>query len=161
MNYKIKSAFDNLKKNIIIYILLWIFIAITLISPFTYSKLVATKVGGNFDLGVFLDYLSISIAHPFLAFEKILNAGMISEFVKMLMGFTFIFTILIIVGIFKSLSKSEYDNIEHGSSDWCKNGEQYAILSNKKGIILAENNYLPVDKRGNVNVLVVGRFRFW
>ena len=30
-----------------------------------------------------------------------------------------------------------------------------------KGIILAEKHYLPVDKRGNVNVLVVGRFRFW
>ena len=34
-------------------------------------------------------------------------------------------------------------------------------LDKNKGIILAENNYLPVDKRGNVNVLVVGRFRFW
>ena len=42
-----------------------------------------------------------------------------------------------------------------------KIGEQYQILNNKKGIVLAENNYLPVDKRGNVNVLVVGRFRFW
>ncbi len=29
-------------------------------------------------------------------------------------------------------------------------------MNNKKGIVLAENNYLPVDKRGNVNVLVVG-----
>ena len=37
-----------------------------------------------------------------------------------------------------------------------KIGEQYQILNNKKGIVLAENNYLPVDKRGNVNVLVVG-----
>ena len=37
-----------------------------------------------------------------------------------------------------------------------KIGEQYQILNNKKGIVLAENNNLPVDKRGNVNVLVVG-----
>ena len=29
------------------------------------------------------------------------------------------------------------------------------------GIILAEKEYLPTDKRGNVNVLVVGRFRCW
>ena len=35
------------------------------------------------------------------------------------------------------------------------------ILDKNKGIVLAENNYLPVDKRGNVNVLVVGRIRFW
>ena len=36
-----------------------------------------------------------------------------------------------------------------------------AVLSKKEGIILAENNYLPVDKRGNVNVLVVGRIWIW
>ena len=42
-----------------------------------------------------------------------------------------------------------------------KIGEQYQILNRNKGIILAEDNYLPLDKRGNVNVLVVGRFRFW
>ena len=56
----------------------------------------------------------------------------------------------------KTLPKSAYDNIEHGSSGWSEHGEQYKIISNKQGIILAENNYLPVDKRGNVNVLVVG-----
>lgn len=37
---------------------------------------------------------------------------------------------------------------------------KYKVLDKNKGIILAENNYLPVNKRGNVNVLVVGRFRF-
>ena len=42
-----------------------------------------------------------------------------------------------------------------------ENGYDIKILNKNKGIILAENNYLPVDKRGNVNVLVVGRFRFW
>ena len=51
--------------------------------------------------------------------------------------------------------------MEHGSSDWSKNGEQYRILSDRKGLILAQNNYLPLDKRGNVNVLVVGRIRIW
>ena len=51
--------------------------------------------------------------------------------------------------------------MEHGSSDWSEHGEQYRILSKNKGIILAEDNYLPVDKRGNINTLIVGRFRFW
>ena len=50
----------------------------------------------------------------------------------------------------------DYEDIENGSSDWCEGGEQYKILSKNKGIILAEDNYLPVDKIGNVNVLVVG-----
>ena len=69
--------------------------------------------------------------------------------------------IIFLVGFFKSTPKNEYTDIEHGSSDWNQKGEQYKILDKNKGIILAENNYLPVDKRGNVNVLVVGRFRFW
>lgn len=57
-------------------------------------------------------------------------------------------------------AKNEYSDIEHGSSDWAS-GEQYSVLSPKKGILLAEKHYLPVDKRGNINVLVVGRLWFW
>ena len=75
----------------------------------------------------------------------------------MLLGFV----ILAIIGTIRNASKSEYENIEHGSSDWSKNGEQYKILNRSRGIILAEDNYLPLDKRGNTNVLVVGRFWFW
>lgn len=64
-----------------------------------------------------------------------------------------------LIGFIKSMPKSEYTDIEHGSSDWAA-GEQYSVLSKNKGILLAEKHYLPVDKRGNVNVLVVGRIRF-
>ena len=71
------------------------------------------------------------------------------------------YLLIIIVSIIKNAPKNEYSDIEHGSSDWSQRGEQYQVLSKNKGIILAENNYLPVDKRGNVNVLVVGRIRFW
>ena len=35
------------------------------------------------------------------------------------------------------------------------------LLMVTSGIVLAEDNYLPVDKRGNVNVLVVGRIWIW
>lgn len=65
------------------------------------------------------------------------------------------------IGFAKTAPKNAYSDIEQGSSDWATKGEQYKVLSRNKGIILAENNYLPIDKRGNVNVLVVGRFRFW
>ena len=71
------------------------------------------------------------------------------------------FVLFFFIGFVKSAPKNEYTDIEHGSSDWSQRGEQYQVLSKNKGIILAENNYLPVDKRGNVNVLVVGRIRFW
>ena len=69
--------------------------------------------------------------------------------------------IFIFIGVYKALPKHEFDEIENGSSDWAQGGEQYRVLSKKSGIILAEKNYLPVDKRGNVNVLVVRRFWCW
>jgi len=67
------------------------------------------------------------------------------------------YAIFVFVGIARAFPKHEYTDIEHGSSDWSENGEQYRVLHRSKGIILAEKNYLPVDKRGNVNVLVVRR----
>ena len=75
--------------------------------------------------------------------------------------FTALFAIVIIIGLSKAVPKNEYSDIEHGSSDWSEGGEQYRILSKNKGIILAQKNYLPIEKRGNLNVLVVGRFWFW
>ena len=69
---------------------------------------------------------------------------------------TIAFSVIGFLIILRAKPKSEYNNIEHGSSDWSKNGEQYNILSPKEGIILTKSNYLPIDKRGNTNVLVVG-----
>ena len=77
---------------------------------------------------------------------------------KWFLGF---YGLFVFVGIAKAYPKHEYQDIENGSSDWCEGGEQYRVLSKKNGIILAEQNYLPVDKRGNVNVLVVRRFWCW
>lgn len=83
------------------------------------------------------------------------------EFFGILWKFTAVYIIVMFIGFVRTAPKNEYSDIEQGSSDWASKGEQYKVLSSRKGIILAENNYLPVDKRGNVNVLVVGRFRFW
>ena len=79
----------------------------------------------------------------------------------MLWKVTLVYAVFMFIGFVKTAPKNEYTDIEQGSSDWAARGEQYKVLSKNKGIILAEHNYLPVDKRGNVNVLVVGRFRFW
>ena len=75
--------------------------------------------------------------------------------------FILFYTGFVLIGIIKAFPKHEYENIENGSSDWSENGEQYKVLSKNKGIILAEKNYLPTDKRGNVNVLVVRRVWCW
>ena len=78
-----------------------------------------------------------------------------------LLIFTVILVFCSIKGFNKTKAKGDYHDKEHGSSDWSTKGEQYKILSKNKGIILAEDNYLPIDKRGNINTLIVGRIRFW
>ena len=65
--------------------------------------------------------------------------------------------ICVIVGIMKN---NEYRNIEHGSGDWAKNGEEYKVLSKTNGMVLAEKHFLPVipkpPEAKNGNILVIG-----
>lgn len=154
-----RQIIDKNKNKIVISVILWIVLAIVFVSPFTRSIILA-KSQGDFDLTVFMETFSTSVTNPLSALGSIINEKEIELFFKALMGFTLIYLIALLYGLYKSRPKHEYSDIEHGSSDWSKGGEQYKILNNKSGIILAENNYLPTDKRGNVNVLVVGRFRF-
>ena len=160
MNYKIEGMIRRNRKNFIIYIILWMIVSIVLIPPFAYSGF-AAKAKGSFDLQIFIQTFSKSLSHPFGTIGNIISEGAFGNYFSFIFYFTIIYIIFLFIGIIKSAPKNEYTDIEHGSSDWSHKGEQYRILSNKKGIILAEDNYLPLDKRGNTNVLVVGRFRFW
>lgn len=160
MNYKIEGAIKRNRKNFIIFAILWIFIAIVLVSPFSYSWHTAA-VNGEFDLTIFIETFSKSITNPFGTFANVFASGATSDYFSTLLVVTIFYSVFFFIGFVRSAPKNEYSDIEHGSSDWSQRGEQYQILNKNKGIILAENNYLPVDKRGNVNVLVVGRLRFW
>ena len=160
MGDKIKRTITKNKNKIIVSIILWIILAIVFVAPFTYSSILA-KAGGNFDLGIFFEKFSKSITSPLKALREIFRAHYIETYFKTLIGFTLGLSIFLFYGLYRSRPKHEYSDIEHGSSDWSRGGEQYRVLNNKEGIILAEDNYLPTDKRGNVNVLVVGRIRFW
>lgn len=114
---------------------------------------------GAFDIGIFIEKFSKSYSSFGDVFGNFVNYT--SIYFGMLWKCTFVYAIFMFIGFMRTAPKNEFTDIEHGSSDWANRGEQYKILSRTKGIILAENNYLPVDKRGNVNVLIVGRFRFW
>ncbi len=160
MNYKLEGAIRRNRKNFIICTILWIVLTIVFVSPFSYSVFQASQQGA-FDLGVFLTSFGQNITNPFAAIGNIFTQGAIGTFMPILIGFTIFYLIFFFIGFVKSAPKNEFSDIEHGSSDWSQRGEQYQVLSKNKGIILAENNYLPIDKRGNVNVLVVGRIRFW
>lgn len=152
MNYKVEGALRRNKKYFILFAILWIFIAIVLIVPITLGYNTMTEQGLQSGIEIFTK----SMFNPLKGFSDIGANNLMGSYLKTLGGFTIIFGIFFFIGFARSAPKNEYTDFEHGSSDWSKNGEQYQILSNKKGIILAEGNYLPVDKRGNVNVLVVG-----
>ncbi len=158
MNYKIKGAIKRNKKNFIVFILLWILIAILFVSPFAYSSYVA-GLQGKMDLQVFFETLGNSFGNPLGTLGKVFSEGASGTYFSTLLVVTIFYSVFFFIGFVKTAPKNEYTDIEHGSSDWSQRGEQYQILNRNKGIILAEDNYLPVDKRGNVNVLVVGRIR--
>ena len=160
MHYKIEGAIKRNRTNFIIFAILWVFIVIVLVSPFSYSQHMA-GVNGEFDLQIFIETFGKSITNPFGTFKNLFTSGAIERFFPTLLVTTIFYAVFFFIGFVRSAPKNQYTDIEHGSSDWSQRGEQYQILNKNKGIILAENNYLPEDKRGNVNILVVGRFRFW
>ena len=129
--------------------------------PVTKGIIDAKNEENKFDINVFITSFGENYANIFETLKSTFGKEYRMTLLKgegYLAIAIFLFTI---IGMIKMMPENEYRDIEHGSSDWAENGEQYKILSRNKGILLAEKNYLPVDKRGNVNVLVVGRFRFW
>ena len=160
MNYKIEGAIRKTRKKFIICSILWLILVIVFVAPFSFSVFQASA-SGKFALEIFLEQISTNITNPFGTLAGIFTQGATHNFISLLLGFTIFYLVIFFIGFAKSAPKNEFSDIEHGSSDWSQRGEQYQILSKNKGIILAEDNYLPLDKRGNVNVLVVGRIWFW
>ena len=155
MNYKIQGALKKGKTTIIVSIILWLILVVVFIMPWT-CGCYQMKLLGKFDMDAFLTVYMKATTDMGLGFNAIASNGLIGEYIKNIFGFTLFYAIIVVIAVLRLMPKHRYDNIEHGSSDWSENGEQYKVLSKKAGIILAENNYLPLDKRGNVNVLVVG-----
>ena len=160
MNYKVEGAIRRNRKSFIVCAILWLLLAIVFVAPFSYSSFQAS-VSGKFSFDIFIEQLFMNITNPFGTLANIFTQGATHNFISLLLGFSIFYLVIFFIGLAKSAPKNEFSDIEHGSSDWSQHGEQYQVLSRNKGIILAEDNYLPLDKRGNVNVLVVGRFRIW
>ena len=158
MNYKVEKVLKDNKKYTIVFLILWLVIDIVLVAPIAVA-ITNASTGGEFNTQIFFDDF-IKELTTFTSIIRIFNTQTIGIFGKTTLWMTILFVIFLSIGLIKSKPRNEFTDIEHGSSDWAEGGEQYRILSRKSGIILAENNYLPVDKRGNVNVLVVGRFWF-
>ena len=154
MGYKLKESFKKSKWMTIIMIAIWITLSILLAAPIA-TSITETKLNGNdFFENMFNNLLNVEDN-----LGKIFKPSYIGSFLKVELYVTIAVIFMYIVGIIKQMPKNEFSGIENGSSDWA-GGEKYSILHKRDGILLAENHYLPVDKRGNVNVLVVGRIWF-
>ncbi|MBP3464345.1 MAG: hypothetical protein J6K45_07735 [Clostridia bacterium] len=158
---KISKAIKKIKGKLIVSFILWLILIIVFVAPTGLAFCEAFKQVGDARWEALFLTLGKYIVKPWEAIALCVVGESNGYFWATLWRFTVVYLFAVIVGISKALPKHEYDGIENGSSDWCTNGEQYKVLSNKEGIILAEKNYLPVDKRGNVNVLVVGRIWCW
>ena len=154
MDSKFKLFFRKNKKLIIGSILVWLAIDAFIVAPIAYS-LSRSIVNNTIDSTIFVE----NLVENFLSFISVTKVFTKGTSLYFQIG-SFLTLILVIIlgsyGQYKGRKKSEFDKIEHGSSDWAKYGEQFKVLSENKGIMLADNNYLPLDKIGNTNVLIVG-----
>lgn len=156
MGYKFKGAVKKYRNKLVPALILWAVLTIVFVCPLSIAIKDMQLDGRGLDSPIFFQSFGEHIVNPFGSFGLCFSAKYIGAFWSTFWKLSLVYLFFMGIGFWKARSKSEYEDIEHGSSDWCENGEQYKILSPEKGIILAENNYLPVDKRGNVNVLVVG-----
>lgn len=153
-----ESKFNKfIKKNLkylIFALILWTFAEVILVAPISFS-ISNSYIEGKFDIAKFL----MEFFSDIMSFNKItqvFNKDVIGIFGKATAIFTFLLSLAFAVGAYKARDKTEYQDIEHGSSDWSVGGEQYRVLSRNSGLILAENHHLPLNKLGNINVLIVG-----
>lgn len=159
MENKLKRAYQRSRSKLLVSIILWVILTIVFVCPLAIAIKDASNSDNSFE--VFIETIGVQIMRPVISLGTGLSSEYIDTFLGVFLTFTIFYFVIMVIGILRALPKHEYDYIEHGSSDWCENGEQYKILSKNKGIILAEKHYLPLNKLGNVNVLAVGRFRFW
>ena len=159
MNYKLEGAIRRNRIKFIVIGILWLILAIVFVVPITY----ATCKAGFLKQGLteIIQYYMEYSFKPVSAIDQIYKNGFIGKLFSNLFIYTLVYLGIFLIGFIRSAPKHRYDDIEHGSSDWSQHGEQYRVLSKKHGIILAEDNYLPVDKKGNVNVMIIGRIWCW
>jgi hypothetical protein len=137
MMEKIRRGFKKYKNKCIVGIILWLLLSIVFVSPISVSISKAATSKG-FDFQLLVDTLGQVITNPFTSLGLAFSSEHIGMFWSILWKFSILYFLIMAIGIAKAVPKTEYGDIE-----------------------LAQKLFLPVDKRGNVNVLVVGRFRFW
>ncbi|MEG2348616.1 MAG: type IV secretory system conjugative DNA transfer family protein [Clostridia bacterium] len=159
-----KNKLNKLKREAIPFIIVYILFILIVIGSFVVTAKSVAEGANSFDkissiMSGFVPNITNFkfLSAIFVDFTSFINASF--------------WSLLIFIGMFiawkiKFAQKNTYDGIEHGSSDWSKNGEEFdktsdgkEILNKKGGFILSKNHYLGTGLRSvliNKNVLVVG-----
>ena len=148
------SVFKRYVKAIIAIIVVGIIVTFFVMPAFSVS------VEDNGLLGM-LSTFGENLLNPFGSLAKVfLNKDVNIEYNKTYTNCVQMFWVIYILCVlyiwYKMRPKREYDNIEHGSSDWATMSERNKSLSKSEGFILAEKTCLPVNRRGNLNLLIAG-----
>lgn len=155
------ESFKILKKTIIPITILFLVLCIIILPAFAVAIAYGNfKIIQNSEvsISIFMDNLKYSLTNPFWSIGEMFRLGQVMDaYINIFKIAIFVYYVPILYFMFKPKKKKpEWEKKEHGSAEWAKKGEQYKVLSKKEGILLAKDNYLPVDKRGNINVLVIG-----
>ena len=155
------ESFKILKKTIIPITILFLVLCIIILPSFAVAIAYGNfKIIQNSEvsISIFMDNLKYSLTNPFWSIGEVFRLSQVMDaYINIFKIAIFIYYVPILYFMFKPKKKKpEWEKKEHGSAEWAKKGEQYKVLSKKEGILLAKDNYLPVDKRGNINVLVIG-----
>ena len=156
-----EESFKVLKKTILPITILFLVLCIIILPSFAVAIAYGNfKIIQNSEvsISIFMDNLKYSLTNPFWSIGEMFRLGQVMDaYINIFKIAIFVYYVPILYFMFKPKKKKpEWEKKEHGSAEWAKKGEQYKVLSKKEGILLAKDNYLPVDKRGNINVLVIG-----
>lgn len=158
-----KEKLRKLKREAMPFLILFLVFDIVIVGSFNYAINNSQKNDINSLFTSFLDGIKFRFfLGIFLDFGGFINLTL----------WTFAaFVILFIAWKIKNGKDYEYQDIENGSSDWSKNGEEYdklpdgsEVLNKKGGFILSKKHYLGTDLKKvkiNKNILVIGRIRYW
>lgn len=84
--------------------ILWIFIAIVLVSPIAYSYHMSIA-NGTFDLQIFIEMLIKSITNPFATFGSIFTEGAVGNYFSTLLIVTIFYSLFFFIGFDKTAPK--------------------------------------------------------
>lgn len=153
-----RSFWDKCKVPIIVLLILGLFVCTLIASGWTRANYEVTSGDSSGD-----SHLSVFIAKSTDVSDNIkvsFSKENINYFGICFRNVGIIYLLLAVYVIYKVLNKKEYENIEYGSADWCKDSEAYNVLSPKDGMILGYKKYLPVlptpPPGKNGNILVIG-----